>query len=414
VTSPVELLSYLQSALANQDTYAVVSQSASGYLSISAEIGPGPGDGSMAPLQGPTGDAGGAQFPLLLQLDVFPTPANLPTDLTNTNADIGKYWLIDQVDGNAVISSAAYIWFGAEFRVLPFGTQGPPGMYGIVAPYVSLLGPDETSQQLDVTGSGTANDPYLLTLELSVPHGPFGPSATLASFPDVDEGVPPTVGQFLAFTGDFTEDELAIWAPADVGDILPQPYIVPQAAFSSYAGIDFGSTVTIASFAVPPNPFPWKPLVWGQVEMFEVELSLSPLMIGVEVLLGDPNTGTLVARGFGNSLGGVVTIIPHTSSPTSPTTAMTPSNGVGLVEANHGGPAGTLYVNLVNDGLAALFDFNATGAQLFVMACPATEPTPTPIVGALSTKVSLSAGVRVGGVFSTQVALSGRVVAQGS
>ena len=70
---------------------------------------------------------------------------------------------------------------------------------------------------------------------------------------------------------------------------------------------------------------------------------------------------------------------------------MTPSNDVGLVDANHAGADGTLYVNLVNDGLAALFDFTPSAAQLFVLACPAVTPTPTPICGALQTKLRLSA-----------------------
>jgi hypothetical protein len=400
VTDPtVETLSYLQAALANHETYAVVTQGPSGTVTISAEIGPGPKNVTLPPLVGPQGDAGAAQFPLMLERDILDDPSLLPTDLTNTNADIGRFWLIDQVNGatGAVLSSGAYIWFGTEFRVLPFGTQGRPGPYGVVSPYVTLIGPDATSQIGTVTGAGTAVSPYLLTVELSVPEGPFGPSAPLASFPDVDESTRPLVGQFLTYSGESIAhggNSLPLWTPTSTGDIIPQPYSVPQAAFTSKFGIEFGGTVaTIATFSVPPKPWPWKPVVFGQIKMFELELSLQPLLMGIEVRLGNPQTGTLVGRGFGNVLSGVVTVVPHTSSPTSPTTAMNPWNSVGYVVANHGGTAGTLYVNVVNDGIIAIYDYNPSEAELFVMACPVTTQAQLglQVYGSLSTKVQLTA-----------------------
>jgi hypothetical protein len=397
VTS-VEALNYLQSALHSDQTYAVVTQNPDGTLSISVDIGPGSADLFIDPLEGPEGPAGTASFPLLPQTEIYTNTDvldELTAVLTNTAADIGKYWIIAQFNGDACISSAAYIWYGTQFRQLPFGTQGPPGTYPVIKPYVELLEPDETSQiNPDVPGAGTAADPYLMTTELSIPQGPAGRCAPLASMPDF-AATTPVIGDLITATGETISHgghALPLWAPSNVDDPVVQCYTIPQAAFSSYVGIDFASTVTIASFTVPGNPWPWKPIVMGQIEMFEAELSLNPLQIGVEVLLGDPETGTLVARGFGNSLGGVVTLMPHTSSPGSPETAMTPWNSVGLVDANVSGPAATLYVNLVNDGFAAIFDFNTNGAQLFVMACPATTEVQLgrQIYGSLTTKVTLS------------------------
>ena len=390
VSSPIAALTYLRNVLAQQDTYAVVTQDRNGNITVSAEIGAGPGDLAVDPLVGPEGDSGADQFALILKDDIYASPLLLSdeeADLTNTDADIGKYWLIDETDGDGnVLSSAAYIWFGAEFRVLPFGTQGPPGTYPIIAPAVTLLGADENSQVDPVTGSGTSSDPYVWNLELSVPTGPFGPSVPLASMPDVAEATPPTVGQLLGFNG-ATNDGDPVWQPINAGEIVPRPYTIPTNAFSSYAGITFDSTVTVATFQVPPNPFPWKPVVFGQIEMFEAELASNPLMIGAEVMLGSP-TGQVIARGFGNTIGGVVTLIPHCSTPSSPGTEMTPSNSTALVAADT--PA-VLYVNLVNDGIAALFDFNASNAQLFVMAVAVTQQAPTVIPGALQSKVTLSA-----------------------
>ncbi len=177
-----------------------------------------------------------------------------------------------------------------------------------------------------------------------------------------------------------------------VGAIGPMPYTVPESAFTSYNGIST-TNQTVATFAVPPNPWAWKPLVWGQIEVFGLELSASPLLVGVEVRLGDPNNGQLVGTGFGNGFGGVVTIVPQTSTGTVDNTSMTPTNATALVPANHTGLQGTLYVNLVNQGVAAVFDYNSANSQLFVLACPAATEgaVAAAVYGSLSTKVTLSA-----------------------
>jgi hypothetical protein len=173
--------------------------------------------------------------------------------------------------------------------------------------------------------------------------------------------------------------------------------------------------VTIVTFPVPPNPFPWKPLVWGQIEMFGHKFFQTlPSEIGVIVLLGDPDpeVGTLVARGFGNAPRGVVNVSPHCSYPTAPagpgepsgvtgsnSIAMTPWNDVGAVPANNTGNESTLYVILVNEGKKsgrkAKFDFSAAGSSLFVLACPMTDQDQLspPLYGGLSAKIKLSANI---------------------
>ena len=53
-------------------------------------------------------------------------PADLPDDLTNTDADIGKYWLIDDLDEEGdVIGSSVYIWFGSSYRRMMMGSPVP-------------------------------------------------------------------------------------------------------------------------------------------------------------------------------------------------------------------------------------------------------------------------------------------------
>ena len=387
MTTPLGSLVYLQSVQTNMHIYAVVTDGSTPNMnSITIEVNADEATAVVPGLLGPTGPAGAPQFALTLQPDIFSTPADLPNDLTSDNT--GEYWLIENLDDNGnVVSGSAYILWGSYDRVFPFGSQGPAGPYPQIEPQVVLIDPDETSY---VENTGTVANPSW-TFYLAVPQGPPGPVGTLAGCPDVNESTPPTTGQVLGFNGNYS-DGLPLWQPMTVGAISPQPYTVPESAFTSYTGLST-STQTVASFAVPPNPWSWKPLVWGQIEVTGIELSSNPNLIGVEVLLGDPNNGTLVATGFGNAFGGVVTIVPQTSSTSSPNTAMTPSNSTALVNANHTGNAGTLYVNLVNEGLAAVFDYASANSQLFVLACPVTTEgaVNAGIYGSLSTRVTLSA-----------------------
>lgn len=608
MTGELNTLSYLQDVLMAgvQQTWAVVTQNPDGTLAIAIDVGPGAANEIIQPLEGPKGASGQAQFPLIPMPDVYDSPADLPAlgVLTNTVADIGKYWIIHTTNEQGFCTSVgAYIWFGTEYRFLPFGNEGPPGKYGVMKPYVSLIGSDKTSQLAVSDTAGTAADPYLVTVELSVPDGPPGRSCPVAKMLDVNISAPPLTGQFLTCTAETVtvdEETLNVWAPEDVGAILPQPYIVPASAFTASSGIifeaeiafnavgsgantlmnvttmtwshnalagadvfvtsscsgtavpsgvtyggvamtlvgsstanggavslwhlanvaggtksvvatipitastymsansvsflnvgsissalttnanntlafqavslgandvilqaegfagvpvfpyggliasdnsadsglkagllvnyaitptDFGTlgatangwnsiavvlspesaTQTICTFSVPTQEFDWKPLVWGQIQMFEIGVfgdAADAFLIGVEVFLGspDPSVGTLVARGFGNDASGTVTIMPHTSSPGSnASVAMNPWNSVGLVPAGHGGGAGTLYVNVVNDGLATIYDYTPSTAQLFVLACPATAQADLQqkVYGALTPKVTLTAQIAV-------------------
>jgi hypothetical protein len=163
-----------------------------------------------------------------------------------------------------------------------------------------------------------------------------------------------------------------IWVPQAPLQMYPMIYTVPEAAFVSATGIG-SATHPIASFDIPPQPWKWKPIVFGQVQIFGLNISFTPLLVGAEVLLGDATTGTLIARGFGNSLG-YTTFIPHPSSQTgNPSAAFTPTNGLGLVPANHVGNQGKIFVNLVNQGMAGVYDFNSVNSGLFVAAWPVPQ-----------------------------------------
>jgi hypothetical protein len=154
--------------------------------------------------------------------------------------------------------------------------------------------------------------------------------------------------------------------------LVPKLYTVPQSAFTAQSGVG-GSSQPVCTFAVPSQPWPWKPFVFGQMKIFGFNISFTPLLVGADVLLGDPQTGQLVAKGQGDSLGSV-TIIPQASTNQNASAAMTPTNGVGLVQANHTGNQGTLYVSLESQGMAGVYDYNPAGSQLVVLVIP-TPPS---------------------------------------
>jgi hypothetical protein len=161
-----------------------------------------------------------------------------------------------------------------------------------------------------------------------------------------------------------------IWVPVSVAQLLPGPFSMPETAFTSFSGIS--QRAAIGSFAIPPQPFPWTAIVWGHLGAFGLELSANPLQIGAEVRLGDPTAGQLISRGFGNAIG-EVNFMPHYSDPNNPGGAITPTNGMAVVPANHSNPAqGTIYTNLYNDGAVGVYQFSPTDAQMFCLILPVT------------------------------------------
>lgn len=325
----------------------------------------------MAAVIGPDGEAGKDAFALKLQTDDLDDPDELPRTMTDTVADIGKYWVIDDVNENGdIIGSSLYVWYGTSWRRLMLGSPGPPGPVPIITPTVELVDPSTSSSSVVTGGS-----PRFPTwhMKLAVPEGPQGPAAALWRAPDVDlvtrEPIP---GDVLGYMGQRNAQNLPVWVPVSISQLIPSPYSVPEAAFTSFTGVS--QRAAIGSFVLPPQPFPWTPICWGHLGVFGIEISATPLTIGTEVLLGDSQTGQLIARGFGNSTG-EVNLMPHYSTPDQPTRALSPYGNLAVVPANHTNPAqGTIYINLFNDGAIGLYKFNPTDAQLFVMVMPIPDP----------------------------------------
>jgi hypothetical protein len=356
---------FLANYLINTKVYAVVVPPGNNDQEFIAtfEVQGDQGTLTMAAIIGPRGPHGIDMFVLSLQTDALADPSELPQTLTNTEADQGKFWVFDDVDGSGnIIGSSAYIWYGDSWRRIMLGTPGPPGPIPIITPSVALVNPATNTSQV-VTG-GTPLYPTML-FELAVPAGPQGPGAAIAVAPDVDLSTPPVAGDVLGFTGRYTAGtSYPIWVPVSISQLIPSPYSMPENAFTSFSGLS--QRAAIGSFTIPAQPFPWTPICWGHIGAFGLELSANPLQIGCEVLMGDPTSGQLIGRGFGNTIG-EVNIMPHYSSPTYGSVAITPTNGVAAVPANQ---AETIYVNLYNDGAIGIYQFSPTDAQVFVQVTP--------------------------------------------
>jgi hypothetical protein len=340
---------------------------------------------NLAGLKGPDGQVVHA---LRRQEDSYTDPDDLPV-LTNTQADNGKYWVITERDeeGN-IISQWAYIWYGNRYRKTFMGAEGPPGSVPKVRPSVKLLDPQQDSF-IDTTG-GSVTPSW--RFNLAAPAGASGPISTLDSFTDFEGisntstatdgtlipfpvpsrvgtgGMEPRDGLVVMFTGKYDDLDQPIFTPMDVMALNPTAYSVPQSAFEDYNGLS--QRAAVGSFSIPPQPFDWTPVVWGHIGMGGATLSLNPLMIGVEILLGNPTTGIRVGRGLGNPFG-EVNIMPHYSTPEDQNKSINPENRHAVVPANHSNPAdGTVYINLYNDGQLSYYSFSPRNAQLLVLVVP--------------------------------------------
>jgi hypothetical protein len=326
---------------------------------------------NLDPLVGPAGPAGVANFTLRDQSDTLPivnTVSDLPNDLTNTAEDIGKYWLLDTLDDTGhVIMVTAYVWYGTNFREYMSGSFGPPGPIPAVELTVQDI-PDNEKSYVLTSGPSTAPS---WDFFVAAPQGPTGISGPFAQFPDFDEfEAAPQPFDILAFTGGYTSSGDPIWQPVRVDQSIVGPYSMPEAAFSPAAGV--GRQIPIGVFAVPQQPFPWTPVVWGHIGGSGVSLSTDPFMVGCEVLLGNQLSGQQVSRGIGNTTG-VVNVMPHYSTPTNKSGSITPTNKTAVVPAFHTGTQGTIYINLYNDGAEQVVFFEPGNAQLFIMVVPIGE-----------------------------------------
>jgi hypothetical protein len=354
---------YLGSFLSQNHVFGVISDlDTPDQASMSWEIAGGNGFLTVPVLQGRQG-ATGSNAPLLrLQQQVFDDSDELPTNLTDDDVDIGKYWIVQEFDDDGnVTGSKAYIWYGDHYEFFQMGTQGPAGPVPIIAFSIELLDPDDDDLENEVVITGDAYHPSVL-LKIKAPRGPQGPATNIADAPDVDMTPPPETGDTLVYN-----EADGKWHPSTTQAYIPKFYTYPEGSFNDVS-LAFGTRVPIGSCLVPPQEYDSVPIVFGHFRLTGLELDSTPLMVGVEVRLGSVN-GTLVARGWGN-ITNYALVIPHASTGTAPNDAITPENERAKIPAGATGAAATLYVNAFNDGVAGLYNFENAGAQLSVQLNP--------------------------------------------
>lgn len=314
-------------------------------------------------LVGPKGDDG-EPFPIVdLQWPSVDQPADLPTGLQAS--DKGKAWWINN-------STVVYVWTGTTYQPVQPGPAGPAGASPQITPTCSVIpldqrtGPDENGNDIDsnvaVTGTSLAPQYHF---NLAAPQGPVGPSTNILAAPDFDDSTPPVDGQTMAWI-----EATQKWKPSDITTKWPRLYSVPEAAFTAFTGIS--QRQPILGYTVEAQDFDWVPYVGGHIQAYGVVLDLDPLNIGIEVRLNDPTAGPLIGRGFGNN-SNWSTIEPHFSTPSTPSAAVSPGNGVATVLA---GQQATIYANLYNDGALGAYIFQTAGAQLTILVLPTGDNAP--------------------------------------
>jgi hypothetical protein len=131
-------------------------------------------------------------------------------------------------------------------------------------------------------------------------------------------------------------------------------YTIPQAAFANGFVFSTGSFLTACTYTVPAQPWPWVPIVFGQMQVSGINLSFTPLLISAGVFAG----ATQVAQGFSH-LGGSVMIFPYFTTAITPSTAIVPVNTAQLFT-----------ITLFNNGILAMDNFNNSGAEASIMVWP--------------------------------------------
>lgn len=345
---------YLGSILSNVHLWGMVSDLATpSMMSGSFEILANDGAITLDALVGPQGIPGQNSPIVEMQWDHFDSPDDLPDNLTDTEEDIGKAWWI----GNQV-----YVWDGTGYQIKAMGTQGPPGPVPLIHPTVELLDPYDPNAVTEIIVSGTATEPGW-HMKLKVPPGPKGDNATIQDATDYDDSMPPEIGEAIVWNG-------TLYQPQPIGNIGVKFYTMPESQFTNFTGIT--TRQNVGQWLIPPQEWDWVPFVIGHMKARGIEADSDPLTLGFEVLLGDPTSGTLVARGFGNRAE-ETTLLPHFSRPGSPSDAITPNNQVAVVEAGATGAASTLFVNLFNDGITGVYSFNKKNAQMALLAIPVSN-----------------------------------------
>lgn len=292
----------------------------------------------------------------------WPVPLNEAGEI-----DLPTDWGPELKNHGFLFNGLVYVWDGVnDFHI---GLAGPQGKTGatpnITFEYETIPMSERTPEVIaagdQVFRGGTPENPFIKIRALSPqgPQGEMGPVEQLTNYNPNSAAGGKTPGKALTVMPDGVT-----WGPSDLAAKTVLFGTIPEAAFSNFTGS--AQRAPILSYQLPVVDFDYVLRVGGHFKAFGVELDTDPLTIGCEVRLNDPLSGQLIGRGKGTIIGWTQ-VGPHFSTPTSPTVAVAPDNGVGLVPA---GTTATIHVALVNDGLFGAYIFNRADAQLDWLMIP--------------------------------------------
>ncbi|PBC38459.1 hypothetical protein CJ179_38295 [Rhodococcus sp. ACS1] len=267
--------------------------------------------------------------------------------------DEGKAW-------RNLATNALHYWTGYGWIVHAnaFGVAGPQGPFGALAEVtIEMVDPEDDPEAILSGGPGSQS----MHVKIPATPGPIGPTGTPGAIevaPDyADGGTPAVTGDSLIKRSD------GKWGPGKMRGPVG-PYSNGPGQFTAVS-TTFDARRLISSIALPVLPYATYLDLDG---MLRVDNKVLGASVGVEVRLGNEETGVIIGKGLNTTDGGdhVVRIGNWYSSnvaPNSPTTIQIP--------ANHTGTQGTVYVSAVRvSGLGSWSCDNAE-ANLTIRRFPA-------------------------------------------
>ncbi|MGF7124019.1 hypothetical protein [Rhodococcus sp. BE178] len=190
-----------------------------------------------------------------------------------------------------------WVWIGTTFRVYEnaFGTKGDRGPAPVMTGGTVTVDGVVQEGAPGVRIQGADGGPYSVGIDLPPlpvgPPGPVGPAGPIYTSIDVSQTTPPTDAQILvhdAALGKMT------WRNA----MLPvEEYVVGSNSFETVTKGASDTRHVLTSVTIPPRPYRYRPDIVGGVEIKRV----TGQQIDVEVLLGDPVSGSFIGHGRGDS-----------------------------------------------------------------------------------------------------------------
>lgn len=207
-----------------------------------------------------------------------------------------------------------HVWNGQNFVVYEdaYGAQGEVGPAPVVdGGTVTIDGDVQAAPAgVDVVPGGVAGE-YVVNLELPAlppgPPGPTGPSGSVYLSESVDQSAAPVDGDVLVHD---EEAGLLVWRPLAPASLPTfEEYVVPPQNFPTVDKSSGDVRETLCSVTIPARPYPYRIETTGGVDVN----AKYGHQVDVEVRIGDPVSGELIAYGRGQDGEGwrEVAIRPH-------------------------------------------------------------------------------------------------------